>query len=98
MHIDLSLIKELSLKEPKSILERFLKLSEECGELAEEILIERKASGFQHKSSTDGILGESVDVLLVAFSIFFKNGGSIEELNELIEKKAAKWQRYQKSS
>ncbi len=98
MKIDLSLIKELSLKETKTTLERFLKLSEECGELAEEILIERNVSGFQHKSSTDGILGETVDVLLVAFSIFFKEGGSLQDLTELIEKKTAKWQRYQKSS
>ncbi len=97
MKLDLSLVRELSLKESKTLIERFVKLSEECGELAEEILIERDASGFQHKlKGDDGILGETVDVLLVALSIFFKAGGSPEELGTLMEKKAHKWQGHQK--
>lgn len=95
--IDITAIEQLSLNEPKSLLERFAKLSEECGELAQEILILHNASGFQHKTAgKDGILGESVDVLLVAFSIFFKHGGSISELQTLLNEKAAKWQKHQK--
>ena len=98
MMLDLSRLQALSLQESKSLMERFLKLSEECGELAQEILIDRNASGFQHKSvGQDGINGESVDVLLVAFSIFFKNGGSIDELQALMTKKCAKWQANQQS-
>lgn len=97
MKLDLTLVQNLSLKESKTLIERFVKLSEECGELAQEILIARDASGFQHKEKgIDGISGETVDVLLVAFSIFFKNGGSIEELNAIMEKKALKWLAHQK--
>lgn len=97
MKIDLELVAHLSQKESKTLLERFLKLSEECGELAQEILIARDASGFSHKQpGIDGILGESVDVLLVAFSIFFKAGGDVSTLEQLIAKKSSKWQKRQK--
>jgi NTP pyrophosphatase (non-canonical NTP hydrolase) len=91
--MDIKLIKRLSLSEQKDSLERFLKLGEECGELAQEILIARKASGFHNKHpGSDGICGEAVDVLLVALSIFFCHGGSIEELSAITLKKSLKWQ------
>lgn len=91
--IDIDLIYELSSKEPKSIIERCVKLSEECGELAQEILIQNRASGFKQKlPGKDGIGGEAVDVLLVALSIYFKSGGSKEKLQEIVKKKALKWQ------
>ncbi len=90
--MDLKLIQRLSLSESKDSLERFLKLGEECGELAQELLIARNASGFHNKSAgADGICGEAVDVLLVALSIFFCHGGSIEELAVITEKKSLKW-------
>jgi NTP pyrophosphatase (non-canonical NTP hydrolase) len=89
-------IQDLSLSESKNPLERFLKLSEECGELAQEILIARNASGFHNKQAgPDGIKGEAVDVLLVALSIFFCHNGSIEELNALVDSKSLKWQKAQ---
>lgn len=95
--MDLQLIKELSLSEPKSRHQMFIKLSEECGELAQEILIEDNASGFQHKvRGSDGINGEAVDVIIVALSLFFNNGGTIEELSATINKKCQKWQSYRK--
>lgn len=97
MGIELSIVRELSLREQKSLIERFVKLSEECGELAQELLIISNASGFQHKTpGRDGIKGEAVDILLVVLSIFFKCGGSEEELKELIEKKCDKWKKLQK--
>lgn len=97
MAINLDLIQKLSTSESKTLLERFVKLSEECGELAQELLIAHDASGFQHKvKGEDGISGGAVDVLIVAFSIFFKNGGSIKELSEMLDKKCAKWQKWQK--
>lgn len=96
--MDLERVKTLSLKELKTPIERFVKLSEECGELAQEILIACNASGSQHKKAgDDGIKGEAVDVMLVALSIFFKHDGSISELSDLINKKCAKWEKWQKS-
>lgn len=96
MAIDLALIERLSQTERKTMLERFAKLSEESGELAQEILIAGNAAGFKHKAvGADGIAGEAVDVLIVAFSIFFKSGGTITELSRLLEKKCAKWEQWQ---
>jgi hypothetical protein len=94
--LDMDLIKLLSIQEKKTLMERFVKLSEECGELAQELLISAKASGSQHKAQgEDGILGEAVDVTLVALSIFFCAGGTADELTTMAQAKCAKWQRFQ---
>jgi len=94
--MDIKLIEKLSLNESKDPMERFLKLSEECGELAQEILISRNASGFHNKQAgPDGIKGEAVDVLLVALSLFFCHGGSLDELATTVQKKSLKWQESQ---
>lgn len=94
--MDLELIRRLSRSETKTQYERFLKLSEECGELAQEILIRGQASGFHHKSAgSDGITGEAVDVVLVALSIFYHQGGTPEELYAISAKKCQKWQESQ---
>jgi NTP pyrophosphatase (non-canonical NTP hydrolase) len=93
----INIVFSLSEREQKSLLERFVKLSEECGELAQEILIAEDASGFQHKKvGVDGISGEAVDVIIVALSIFHKGGGSKRELLEILEKKCEKWRMHQK--
>jgi len=95
--MNLKEIQLLSLKESKTLLERCVKLQEESGELAEQILIAAKASGSQRKkASIQGIKEEAADVLLVALSIFFKDGGTIAELKKLLSEKAKKWKKYQK--
>lgn len=89
-------IQELSIKEKKSLLERMVKLQEEVGELAQEVLIDQKSSGSGHKSAgVDGVLGEAVDVTLVALSIFFKHGGTIQQLEEISTAKWTKWAKHQ---
>lgn len=96
MHIDLSLVEKLSSLEPKNLIQRCLKLAEEHGELAQEILIEHNASGTQHKAKhANGIANESVDVLLCALSIFFKNGGDVALLQQILNEKCQRWQQYQ---
>jgi len=94
--MNLKLIQTLSLREKKSLLERALKLQEETGELAEQILIHRQASGTKHKKKKlDGIREEAIDVILVALSIFFLENGSIAELAQLLESKAKIWKQRQ---
>lgn len=96
LYMNFSHIQKLSLKEPKTIFQRMVKLQEECGELALEVLIDNKASGSQHKvAGKDGIKGECVDVMLVVLSIYFSQGGSIEELSAIAEKKSNKWEQHQ---
>lgn len=77
-------------------MERMVKLQEEAGELAQEVLISNKSSGSQHKlAGPDGIRGECADVILVALSIYFKTDGSLEDLSEIMGTKAAKWEKHQ---
>lgn len=91
-----ALVKRLSLKEPKTLLQRMVKLQEEVGELAQEVLIEQKASGTQHKTEgTDGIKGECVDVILVALSIYFSQGGNEIDFEKYADQKCLKWERCQ---
>lgn len=73
-----------------------VKLQEEVGELAQEVLIDQKASGTQHKSEgPDGIKGECVDVILVALSIYFSQSGNEVEFEKHAEQKCLKWEKYQ---
>lgn len=94
--MNLDLIETLSKKEIKTLLQRTVKLQEEVGELAQEVLVHESASGSQYKNaSEDGILGECVDVVLVALSIYFSSGGSQKDLSAHIDKKGAKWEKHQ---
>lgn len=94
--MNLDLILEISKKEQKNLYERFIKLSEECGELAQEILIKNRAFGLRHKTpGADGIKGECVDILLTVLSIYFLDGGDMQELDDLVQKKCQKWQSVQ---
>ena len=95
--MNLEEIEKLSLAEKKSLLERTVKLQEEAGELAEQVLIASKASGSQYKKSQrNAIKQEAVDVTLVALSIFFLEGGTPSELSKIVKSKAAKWKKFKK--
>ena len=95
--MNLKEIEKLSLAEKKNLLERTVKLQEETGELAEQVLIAAKASGSQYKKGQkDAIKQEAVDVTLVALSIFFLEGGTPEELRKIVKIKAAKWKKFKK--
>lgn len=89
-------IQKLSLQEHKTLLQRMVKLQEEVGELAQEVLIHEKASGSQHKvEGPDGIKGECVDVILVALSIYFAQGGNPADFEAYAAQKAKKWEKNQ---
>lgn len=89
-------LQALSKKEKKSLLEKTVKLQEESGELAEAVLSFRGASGSLYKQKKqESIQEEAVDVLLVAISIFFSEGGTMDELSNLLHKKAGKWEKFQ---
>jgi NTP pyrophosphatase (non-canonical NTP hydrolase) len=94
--MNLKEIRTLSRKEKKGLLERTIKLQEETGELAEQVLIAAKSSGSQYKKSTKAaIKEEAVDVITVALSIFFLEGGTEAELEKIVKAKTAKWKRHQ---
>lgn len=77
---------------------RSLKLFEEGGELAEAVLAQYKEAGMAYKNLTkDDILQESCDVIIVALSIAFGAGFTVEDIEAGLEKKAEKWKKYQKN-
>lgn len=92
----IEIVRDLSERESKTQSERLMKLMEEAGELAVEVGIHQKISGFKHKKpGKDGIKGEAIDVMLVALSIFFKEGGSLDDLSSLTLKKCERWRTHQ---
>jgi len=83
---------ELSKNNPKSLIEIGLKLSEESGELAEAILSYEQVNGSTYKNgSIEDVKQESVDVVMVALSAFYKVGGTTKEFTKILEEKTEKW-------
>lgn len=88
-------VKSTSELEKPGILERGLKLTEECGELAAEIL---KLEGFKRTDESEEvikekILLESTDCLIMVLDIMSQMGFSKEQIHEMSMKQIGKWKR-----
>lgn len=89
-------IKDLSIKDKKTLSQKGLKLVEEVGELARAILPYDSAPGTNHRfSDREQILEEIVDVYLSNISISHSLGFTDEEVNEMLNKKSKKWAQLQ---
>ena len=89
-------IKDLSIKDKKTLSQKGLKLVEEVGELARAILPYDSAPGTNHRfSDREQILEEIVDVYLSNISISHSLGFTDEEVNEMLNKKSKKWAKLQ---
>lgn len=85
-------IKDLSIKDKKTLSQKTLKLVEEVGELAKVILPYDSASGTNHRfTNRESILEEIIDVYLTNISIAHSLNFSDEEINEMLERKSKKW-------
>ena len=85
-------IKDLSIKDKKTLSQKTLKLVEEVGELARVILPYDSAHGTNHRfTDRDSILEELVDVYLTNVSISHSLGFTDEEFNDMLVKKSEKW-------
>lgn len=89
-------IKKLSIKERKNIMARAVKLSEECGEVAEAVLAKHEPSASYKSLEKDAILEETCDVILVALSIAYGSGYTTEDIEKILEQKNNKWEKHQK--
>ncbi|MFE0507775.1 MazG-like family protein [Peribacillus butanolivorans] len=86
-------IKLLSEKEPKTLEQMALKLSEEVGETSQAVLSYLKANGSEYKQlGINDVKEECVDVILVSLALFYKVAENENELQELIIRKMDKWQ------
>lgn len=85
-------IKDLSIKDKKTLSQKGLKLAEEVGELARAILPYDSAPGTNHRfSDREQILEEIVDVYLTNVSIAHSLGFTDEEMNDMLNRKSKKW-------
>jgi len=89
----LDYIKMLSLSDKKTLSQKALKVSEECGELASVILPYDNAAGTTHRFiAKNRILEEAVDTILSAISIPYELGYTHEDIENMMQHKAEKWQ------
>lgn len=91
---ELAQYQTLNALDPKSLIERGLKLAEETGEVSQALLSQAKASGCEYKGLTEAdVMEECLDVIIVAKSIIASfESAKPEELQALYEAKLAKWQ------
>lgn len=89
-------IKSLSMKDKKTLSQKALKTCEEVGELAKAILPFDSAPGTNHRFiDRDKVLEEIADVYLTNISIAYSLDFTDDEINDMIQKKAMKWQEIQ---
>lgn len=94
MKIAINKILTINKKEPKTPIEVMVKVQEECGELAVELLkhIDRKGSNGDTKSIIRRkILEESCDVIITITSILGKFGFNEKDIAKMIKFKCNKW-------
>ena len=88
----LAYIKVLSLNDKKTLTQKVAKLFEEGGELSKAVLAYDGVYGSNHRFVTsDKILEELIDVLLVDLSMLFELGFSEEEINDKLFEKSQVW-------
>lgn len=88
----LDFIQKLSNKDPKTLMQKTLKTTEECGELAKAVLPFLDSPQSNHKfSDTNKILEESCDVILCALSVAYNLGVSTEQIESMLWKKSEYW-------
>lgn len=92
-------IKALSLKDKKNLSQKLGKVMEESGELARVVLPYDGADGTTHRFiEKEKVLEEAVDVMLTAISMPYALGFSHDEIEEMMWRKAQKWQGIQAKS
>lgn len=88
---------DLCMNNKKTNEEILIKLMEEVGELSQAYLSYSKANGSEYKGAAlQDIHEESVDVMMVVYSFFLKNGGTPELFQNLLKEKTEKWHRVTK--
>lgn len=92
----LLLVEKLSQADPKTLTQKTIKASEECGELAKAVLSYVGAEGAKHKfADKQNILEEVADVMLVALSIGYNLGFSSEQIENMLLQKSTYWAKIQ---
>lgn len=89
-------VKQVTRLEKKSLVARGLKLNEEAGELAAEILRfegMKSANGKSKEEILDAIHLEAVDCMLMAFDILVHTGASDKKVEAIMNSQLKKWRK-----
>jgi NTP pyrophosphatase (non-canonical NTP hydrolase) len=89
-------VAEISRREKKSLVSRGLKLNEEAGELAAEILKlvgEKGAKGKTQKEILADLHLEAVDCMLMAMDILVHTGATEKVIAKIMKKQLNKWEK-----
>ena len=92
------ILDHLSKKEKKTIMERMVKLQEECGELAVAVLQEHGLKGGKKSQAAiiDNVLEEGVDVIIIALSVLGAYKFTKDDIKARMIDKLKKWERVMK--
>jgi len=80
---------KISEQKQYTLFNRLVKLMEESGEIAEEVLIKEGYKPYKQPGK-DGVEGEISDAIIVLLMAFERNGGTPEQLRGLMEKSIGK--------
>ena len=80
---------KISEQKQYTLFNRLIKLMEESGEIAEEVLIKEGYKPYKQPGK-DGVEGEISDAIIVLLMAFERNGGTPEQLRGLMEKSIGK--------
>jgi NTP pyrophosphatase (non-canonical NTP hydrolase) len=86
-------IEKMSKLDSKTLEQKCLKCCEEVGELAQAVLSYTKACGCDYKGLTNkDVVQECADVVIVAMSVMYQAGGTLEDFMKVFHEKMNKWQ------
>lgn len=89
-------IRRVSKLEKKTLVERGLKLNEEAGELAAEILKLEGKKGSKGKTKEEILYDlhlEAIDCMLMAMDILVHTKATNKRINEIIDSQLKKWEK-----
>ena len=89
-------IRRVSKLEKKTLVERVLKLNEEAGELAAEILKLEGKKGSKGKTKEEILYDlhlEAIDCMLMAMDILVHTKATNKRINEIIDSQLKKWEK-----
>lgn len=82
---------DLGSREPKTLMELQVKLTEEVGELAAAVLHSKGLKKLEVEDAEEHVLEEASDVIIMSLSILSRFGFTLQDVEKMMGKKMAKW-------
>lgn len=86
-------LNDLGEREPKTLMELQVKISEEIGELAAAVLHSQGLKKLDVADPREHVLEEGCDVIIMALSILSRFNFQLPDVEKMMDQKMAKWER-----